>query len=1377
MQKLRLLFTCLLCLIVLSSGGRNSRNMRFSHITSEQGLDSDECNFVFQDQEGFIWIGTRESLFRYDGYDLINFEDIVTEGRLGKANFIGMVEDGERRLWISSSLGIVCYDKKSNRTKIIYPTDASGQNPPSYSFRAIEYDRSGKIWFGGPGIYVYDLATEEVKFFRSISPKDKLRGVRDILCGKSGDIWIATWGGGLGRFNHGTNRFDQFKIFNNKTNPKLDNVICSLEEDDSGNLWVGTWDNGLYVVRMNGKGSPEITKRYVWNSKTGNSILGNIIYDMEEDGDGNLWVGTPYGLSILKNGLTGNPEFVNFRYISGSGQLSNNEVLKIMKDRTGQMWIATLGGGINRVDINKNVFSTYFISEVDSLRKSQSVNSFTYDPKGRLLVGVRSLGFGAYDLAKRKFIHYKVIPDYAPLEVLDINTVKNFTWDHSGNLWLGCRFMGLIKYNLQTGEYHRFGKRNAATNEFLFHEVSKVVADSHNNIWFNAEGAIYRVEQGPSGLFDDNQLTAVLLKDSKSQPIPSPCTGFNMDQDGYIYLVTNNGKLWKSDHVASRHAKEVVFHELSRTQNRNLIINTVFIDKNNRIWLGTNKGVEIYTQEDSVTFLADLLNNVNNLSVYSIVQDNKGNIWASSNKGICFIDMALPLYPHFSHFTVRNGLQESMFIKEAIYQDTADHIYFGGHKGFNQITPEDIADDTVSAKVVLTNIKTSDTEYFNVKNYTKDNPFLVRYNDNMISISFASLDYRESGSISYSYRLEGIDNKWKHASAQNRTVTYANLKPGDYSFSVRVANSNGKWSETSLPIHVETAPYYTWWACSLYFILVSGIVFLIFSMYLKQRKIKEALRIESIEKSKSEKLSQFKLQFFTNISHELLNPLSVLIIVAKRLEDQFKDENEHIRILSGNVRNLHRQIKQMLYFRKAETGNMELNLADCNLSSLIKEVSENYIFLAQDKNIRFETDIEDEITGTVDFEKIKICISNFLSNAIKYTPPEGKIMLKASRDQNEEGDWADIAVCDTGIGISKENINLIFGRFYRLASKKHFEDGIGIGLALTKHLVEIQGGKIQVESELNKGTSFRVRIPLQKAALPEGINPFVIDDRYIDLHDDLTDNRLVDEVRFSGKCILVVEDNPDFLYLLQQHLRKYFNVLSATNGEDALKITNEREIDLIVSDIMMPRMDGYEFCKRIKSEVNTSHVPFIMITARTEDRERLIGYESGADSYLTKPLNMDVLVHRIDSLLKLREKITSDFSNGVYLEPKKIVTTPIDEKILLRAKEVVETYIAETDFSVKTLCDELSMSNSMLYRKIKGLLNLTPNEFIRNIRLRKAAQLMEDRGLNISEIAYQTGFSDLSYFGACFKKQYGISPSAYQKGYTTKSPKQPFVTP
>lgn len=1341
--------------------GQNYKDIGFTHLNAETGLSSDECNFVFQDSEGLIWIGTNEGLVRYDGYNYLSFETITNNPSYSKIIYNQAVEDYDRNIWFASSVGLIKYEKNGNKVEIIKTADFLGNRNLPIQISAIAFDpKHNRIWFGGfHGLYFFNINENKMEYFNSVDPKfDGLTNIRDIIFSRNGDIWVSTWGKGLSKYVEDDNTFRNFQIFGFGPTDDKYNIITSLFEDSRGVLWVGSWDNGLFLVDIE-KDSPLILNHITRERNLKNSLVGNIIYDISEDKYGNIWVGTPYGLSIIK--LDKDLEFINYVYKNDVKSLSNNEVKSIIKDQTGLMWLATTGGGVNKAEIDKNIFTPFKITEVDSVTKSQSVYSFIKDSSGRLLVGVQGLGFGEFDFENRRFIRYPDIEEYSALEPLLINTVKNFTIDFDGNIWFGTRFKGLIKYNTKTRNKIAFiGSTGGKGKSEVFRDVFKVTLDNENNLWALTDEGLFLFLQKPNNGFYDVDVNLVKPKWYGSSDFKDlQILDFSIDSKGKLFVLNKDGETFFS--------KESIYDSknhinLELIPDRNFATaSKIFFDSMDKLWVFTNDGIWIRNSKE-LTW-KNILIEYSGLKISSIVEGGDGGFLISSNQGIIYLtEDGNEFSPNF--YTSRNGLQGNVFINNAIFK--MDNLVFvGGHNGFNRINLTSLKYDDAVSKVILTSIKTSKETIYHESLRDSDMPFIINYDDNMVNLTFSSLDLRDPSQIKYAYKMEGLEQNWNYVTANNRSATYVNLKPGKYQFRVKATNVSGVWSneEFVFPIYKKTAPYLTWWAISLYVFIIFGLFFYVFQLYRKQLKAKQALKMEHLERTKYEKLNQFKLQFFTNISHELLTPLSILMIVSNAWKKNSKGrENKDAGIFERNVDKLNRHIKQILNFRKAETGNMQLNLVWFELNSAFQSMIDDYKILAGQRSILFNYEINETIEGWIDSEKLEICVNNLLSNAFKYTAKNGEVSLKVFQKEHEGTPYLVIEVKDSGKGIPQKALGKIFNRFYRLNIDKHFEDGLGIGLALTKNLVDIQNGEIKVYSELNKGSAFIMQIPLSSEYCQNQTEKIELDSDEIQFID--TDELLNLDLKlgFTEKTILLVEDNVDFLTLMENHLSRYFKIITCSNGKKGIELANRHEISLVVSDVSMPDIDGFEFCEKMKQDVNTSHIPFVLLTARTNDKNRLIGYKCGADSYLTKPIDLDVLTYRIYSLLQGMEKIHNEFNTGAFLEPEKIASTSIDEEFLKKAKEIVEQNISDTDFNVKNLYEELAMSNSMLYRKVKGILNLTPNEFIKNIRLRRAAQLLEDKEIQISEVAFLTGFNDLSYFGVCFKKQYGVTPKNYQ---------------
>ncbi|MBC9798530.1 ligand-binding sensor domain-containing protein, partial [Sinomicrobium weinanense] len=813
---------CLLLFCVLTGfqSMEDNGDIRFSYITSEQGLDSDECNFVFEDSEGFLWIGTNGGLFRYDGYELLNFENIVrdTNNIIGKSKYLGIAEGKDDVLWIASSQGVYSYHRKTSAIELLIKSEDIFDVTISDARIAIAYDPAGKVWLGGTkGIFIYDLEREKFEYFNSIKGQ-RVRGVKDIMVSSSGDIWIATWGDGLGRYDPSGNTFDIFEGFTRGPDTDQHNVLSALYEDDHGDLWTGTWGDGLYRLDITAPDNPRILDWFYIDGREENPGLPSyIIYDISEDIRGRIWVGTPFGISILKKSSQKEGYTIrNHNSREENEKLNNNEVKSITRGSSGLMWLSTYGGGINKVDLRKDRFPLFHIATEDPIRKSQSVYAFTRDSKDRLFLGIHSLGFGIYDTETNIFTPYTDIPDYRPLADFDINTVRNFTWDKKGDLWLGTRYKGLIKYNVERKEYIAVGRSGKGLP--LFKEVFQVRLDLKNNLWSLTNKGIFHVVQSDDFKSCDVQPFEPVQADS-CKPIDAGFSDFVIDRGGYFYLATKDGNLWKSTESIYEAVQDLYFKEIRRPGQKNKSINSLFVDSRQKLWVGTNNGLEVYGKNGK-PHNTNLLSEINNLSVHSMEEDERGNLLVTSNKGVIYINITSG-NPDHKIFTTRNGLQANFFIKDVIYKDTEGGIYIGGHRGFNYINPIEITDELNLPALVFTNLQNSSEVYFNSDGFSKETPFRIPYDDNIISITFASLDLRNPESLYYAYKLEGLEEEWKYVSSGNRTATYVNLPPGNYTFKVKGTNSSGQWSPQTieLPVYVQTAPYLTWWAYTLYALL------------------------------------------------------------------------------------------------------------------------------------------------------------------------------------------------------------------------------------------------------------------------------------------------------------------------------------------------------------------------------------------------------------------------------------------------------------------------------------------------------------------------------------------------------------------------------
>ena len=651
--------------------------------------------------------------------------------------------------------------------------------------------------------------------------------------------------------------------------------------------------------------------------------------------------------------------------------------------------------------------------------------------------------------------------------------------------------------------------------------------------------------------------------------------------------------------------------------------------------------------------------------------------------------------------------------------------------------------------------------------YTSKIELPHKYNN--FSIEFAALTYKNPELNRYAYRLQNFDRDWQYTDADRRFAYYNNLPSGTYTFQLKATNENGEWSGYVRELTVVVLPPFwaTWWAYLLYVIIVSVIGVSIYRTAKNRILLRNALRLREIEKAKAEELNHAKLQFFTNITHELLTPLTIISATVDELKTQAPSHNDLYTVMNSNIQRLIRLLQQILEFRKAETGNLKLRVSPGDIAAFVKNAAESFQPLVKKRKIHFSFLCDPEsMIGYFDMDKLDKILYNLLSNAAKYNKEDGFIQVSLSYDETDK-DFILLKIKDNGKGISKEKQKMLFKRFYEGDYRKFNTIGTGIGLSLTKDLVELHGGTISVESEVDHGTEFMVRIPIERSYYDEE----QIDDEAISLmqnpvnYEDTQEDADVEtqEVTIKANTILLVEDNGELLHLMTKLLSREYNVFTAQNGKEGIAVLEKEDVDLIVSDVMMPEMDGIEFCKYVKGHLEMSHIPMILLTAKNKEEDRAEAYEIGADAFISKPFNLTVLHARIRNLLKYKERMARDFKNQIVFEVKDLNYTSLDEDFIQRAIHCVNNHLEDPNFDQAQFADEMRTSKSTLYKKLKSLAGLNTSSFIRNVRLKAACRIMEEKGTNVrvSELAYAVGFNDPKYFSSCFKKEFDMLPSEY----------------
>ena len=1338
-------------------------NLKFKQLSAPHSLPTNEVQKVYQDRDGFIWFATRNGLCQYNGYETTLYKSNLYSPDLLTTNSITcLVDDNNNNLWIGTSEGLNVMDKRTGEIKK-YKAPSISNNVVS----ALCVTRDNTLWVGtdnGLCRYVPEKDTFVVCGDEFGDGRLRYVTIKSLLEDSDGDLWIGTWAQGLFRYSPST---DKVVVY-----PKINEQYSShvIYEDSNKDIWVGSWGYGLFKLR-NPKDMENVSyQSFLHENGDDSSLSDNIVYDIAEDiNTHTLWVGTRSGLSILR--LDESSSFINYKSGKSDYRIPSDEVNSIMRDSQKNMWIGAIGGGVLMADTRQPAFALHTLNFGDEDIPVTSVRTLFADSDQNLWIGV-----GTYGLARREYVTgelkmYSHIPEFSGVKDLP-SLFAVVQRKKSGDIWFGMYNGGIYVYRKGEKVKHLTTKNSA----FLTSDcVSALYEDYEGNCWVGTRGGIgVRLSDGTDYRFEtmnfNDSLSAgwIYVRD------------IVQDMDNSVWLATSNfGVIHITGDVRQ---PSTLKYENYSFHNRKLITNTVLcmhIDRFGRLWAGTEGGgLYLYNRSTGQFEEKTRTYSIPGDVIVSIEEDKSGNLWLGTVSGLVKLYVAA-VGNDFSTriYTSADGLQDNFIVNSSCSRD--GELFFGGHKGYNSFFPDKMEIPSQETNFLITDIKIFNHSFKNLPvelqqkistvmpTYTSKIELPYKYNN--FSIEFAALTYKNPELNRYAYRLQNFDRDWQYTDADRRFAYYNNLPSGTYTFQLKATNENGEWSGYVREFTVVVLPPFwaTWWAYLLYMVLVLVIGVLIYRTIKKRILLQNALRLREMEKAKAEELNHAKLQFFTNITHELLTPLTIISATVDELKTQAPSHNDLYTVMNSNIQRLIRLLQQILEFRKAETGNLKLRVSPGDLAAFVRTGTESFKPLVKKRKIHFSLLCDPEsIVGYFDIDKLDKIMYNLLSNAAKYNKEDGFIQVTLSYDE-EDREFVLLRVKDNGKGISREKQATLFKRFYEGDYRKFNTIGTGIGLSLTKDLVTLHGGTISVESEVDHGTEFIVRIPIERSYYDEE----QIDDEVISLrqtaidYEDTPEDVIaeVQELATKANSILLVEDNEELLNLMTKLLGREYNVFTAENGKEGIIVLENEDVDLIVSDIMMPEMDGIEFCKYVKGHLEISHIPVILLTAKNKEEDRAEAYEIGADAFISKPFNLTVLHARIRNLLKYKARMAHDFKNQIVFEVKDLNYTSLDEDFIQRAINCVNNHLEDPNFDQAQFADEMLTSKSTLYKKLKSLAGLNTSSFIRNVRLKAACRIMEEKGINIrvSELAYAVGFNDPKYFSSCFKKEFGMLPSEY----------------
>ena len=1385
MSKLlnRIIFICVAFLLFFNYTNAQSKRINFKHYSINEGLSQNTVLCLLQDRYGFIWIGTEDGLNKFDGYEFISYKhDNADSSSISHNQINALFEDQDGKIWIATSKGLNIFDRKTEKFKKIIHSAKNTESAADF-ITSIFKDKKGNMWIGSSA----DLKLyKEGKFFSfKVSNKNnnEVNKVNYLFEDPHGLLWVSV-GKDLRRFNPISKTFISLPAIleNNKELRKA--FIRVIKKDHLGRLWIGTDYFGVFL--FDEKQNSVVNFRHIPSDK--NSLPIDIVREIYIANDNEVWIGTRDGLAIYNTQAKTFKNYSNDIYNPYS--LSHNSIRSILKDRSGNFWIGTYAGGINLITQGNNMFS--LISEQIGNRNGLSyrvVSSIINGDQHSLWVGTEGGGLN--------YINHNlsVIKKYTLLENstdVSANTVKSLLKDNE-TLWIGT-FKGFWKLNISSNKLEKY----------LIPENKGVYSleKTKQGIWLgtNGSGLILMRNDGTTAVFKNN------ISDENSI-CGNSITKIYKDALDHLWIGTDRGL----NYYNGKSFKKYLYDANNPYSISSSSILSVFIDSKNRTWIGTKGGgLNLFDSKTQRFYSLTTKDGLSNNVIQTILEDDNGHLWMSSNKGLSKLvikNNQLPFKSNdieISNYFAEDGLQSNQFLTGASNKNSKGELFFGGINGISYFNPKEIRKNSNQPMVVFTDLliknKSVDINFEDsplINSINETNEVTLSNDQAFITIKFAGINYTNPNKNQYAYKLEGFrnDDDW-HNVGNQRTATYTNLDAGTYAFKVKSANNDGIWNNEPKILKIIVLPpwWKSWWAFIIYILLIMSLLYFYYYYSLKTAKLKNDLVYEYLIRKKDQELYQSKLNFFTNISHEIKTPLTLILAPLEKLLE-FNEGNNRVQnqltLMKRNGERLVRLINQLLDFRKFESGNMQIQAAEGNIIRFVKEVVLAFQSYAQHLNINLKVEADKKsIRLWFDRDKFEKILYNLLSNALKFTRKNGEIIIRIreelSQDALNQPSYIIIEVIDNGIGISEKYIDKIFDQF------KHYDEdgsnlsGSGIGLAFTKGLVELHHGDIFVTSreavkEENGYTCFTLRIPSGNAHLLEDeIIADYKDSENIDVYHDLKTlvapefhlekriERVLSYQDVEKPIILLVEDNNDVMEFLVSHFEDKFQVHSAFNGKDGLDKAIELIPDIIISDVMMPEMSGTVLCSMLKNDNRTSHIPIILLTARTPIIYKIEGLETGADDYITKPFSINLVETRVWNLLETRQKLRERYKREVTLQPKNIAITSPDEIFLEKVMNFIEKNLAEPSLNVEELGKQVFMSRVTLYRKIKALTNQTTVEFIRSVRLKRAAQLLATKNHSVSEVSYMVGFTDIDYFRKCFKEQFNQTPKEYGNDQKTK---------
>lgn len=1321
----------LLAIFIFAIPETYGQKIFFAHLNAEDGLSQNSVLAIAQDHQGFIWFGTRSGLNRYDSKRFVTYRaNAAQNGSISSNYILSLLADSQKNLWVGTRNGVNRYRPEDDSfEKISFEKEPGKEVYINYLFE----DGKKRIWATtSNSVYIINDTKKPVLSVFAPMAGWQLGIVYVVFEDSKSNIWIGA-ANGLFKLTADGN-------ITSYSNRLADHSVTSIAEDKNKQLWIGTVSGGLHLYNR----EKDEFKHFKHSGAA--SLINDHIRKLLPDDRDHLWIGTQEGLSVLDINTF---RFENFTNEPGKQEsLSQNSIHSLFMDRAGTVWVGTFFGGVNSYSPYFNHFSIYN-NNSDSFRLNNNViSSIVEDHKGNIMIGTEGGGVNYCDARTGKVAYFT--NDAARPNSLGSNLVKVIYKDRQNDIWIGTHGGGLnrVKYESSGISFTRYSY-DAIHGDASGLEISSIVQDHRGLLWVGTErkGVKPFIKAG-------DKLVADTGFDKALQPVRTASVG--------CLLEVSSKALWIGTTDGVYELNGQVLKKITGTNG--VTVNCIFEDAAKNIWLGTaNNGLVCFDINGKKLNNYTVKDGLSQDNVLGILQDRQGNLWISTGNGL----VKMNTDRSFQTINRHDGLAGNTFNNNSYYKDAAGRMFFGGYDGLISFNPDEIKENKQPGTVYITGIHLPGNDN---RNILQQKRLVLDHSQNVFTLDFALLSYIKPGKNGYAYKLDGYDETWKYTTEPS--AVYTNVPPGEYTFWCKGSNNDGVWGEpVSLKLRITPPFWKTWWAYSIYAVLFAALVFFItYHFYLR-----------ALYKRNNE-LTQMKLDFFTNISHEIRTHLSLIMAPAEKLiraDETRPHSTQEVQTIKNNSESLLQLVNELMDFRRAETGHLPLHVTENDVVSFVNQVYTSFTEIASVKDItaKFNASTQ-EMAVWFDKEQMQKVLYNLLSNAFKFTPDGG--FIEVTLQQQTES--VIIQVTNNGKGIAKENLDKLFDNYFQENDYGQRNTGYGIGLALSKSIVELHKGSIRVSSqkraheedhltifsvELLKGNKHYTSEQLATYAKPEPALHF----SQTRMPLPSSEEPLQNEEAGSKRTLLIVEDNQSIRTFIKEVLQNEYFILESTDGQAGWELAAEHIPDLIISDIMMPVMDGLAFCDKLKTDLRTSHIPVILLTAKTSVANQVSGLQAGADVYLTKPFSIEVLELQVHNLLAAKERIRKQYATLLSLPGKETVAKeteelkpalhPLDEAFLNELIRLVEEHLDNADFGVAMLSKLVGMSQPVLLKKIKAITGMSANDFVKSLRLKKACRLLLENRYTVYEVAYMVGYENSKYFSREFKKEFGKTPTEY----------------